>query len=64
MVSHLIGCGMGEERVHDVEVGVDHEGGAGAQVDVLLPPVGHVVVGPQPLQPQVPNAWEWKMIQM
>ena len=54
MVYDLIGCGMGEEGVHDVEVGVDHEGGAGAQVDVLLPPVGHVVVRPQPLQPQVP----------
>ena len=55
MFSHLIGCGMREEGVHDVEVGVDHERGARAQVDVLLPPVGHVVVGPQPLQPQVSN---------
>ena len=35
---------MREEGVHDVEVGVDHEWRARPQVDVLLPPVGYVVV--------------------
>ena len=50
----LISGGMRVEGVHDVKVGVDHEGRPRSQVDVLLPPVGHVVVRPQPLEPQVP----------
>ena len=45
---------MRVERVHDVKVGVDHERRSRPQIDVLLPPVGHVVVRPQPLKPQVP----------
>ena len=53
----LISGGMRVEGVHDVKVGVDHEGRPRSQVDVLLPPVGHVVVRPQPLEPQVPIEW-------
>ena len=49
----LVGGWVREECVHDVEVGVDHERRPRPQVDVLLPPVGHVVVGPQPLEPQI-----------
>ncbi len=44
--ANLFVGGMHEESVDGVVVGVDHEGGPAAQVDVLLPPVRHVVLGP------------------
>ncbi len=44
--ANLFAGGMHEESVDGVVVGVDHEGGPAAQVDVLLPPVRHVVLGP------------------
>ena len=44
---NLFVSGVHEESVDGVVVGVDHEGGPAAQVDVLLPPVQHVVLGPE-----------------
>lgn len=38
--------GVDQDGVNTVEVGVYHEWGATSQVDVLFPPIRHVVGGP------------------
>lgn len=38
---------------HCIEVAVDHEGRPATEVDVVLPPIRHVVCGPVRLQHQV-----------
>lgn len=46
-------CVLDKHEVHDVVVAVDHEGVPAPQVDVLLPPVAHVVGCPPGLEYQV-----------
>lgn len=43
-----------ENGIRAIEVTVDTEGAATAQIDVLLPPIGHVVRGPPALEDEVP----------
>mmetsp|Transcript_8784 Transcript_8784/g.27719 ORF Transcript_8784/g.27719 Transcript_8784/m.27719 type:complete len:907 (-) Transcript_8784:99-2819(-) len=49
----LVGGGLDAQRVAAVVVAVDHDGAAAAQVDVLLPPVRHVVGAQRVLEPKV-----------
>lgn len=42
-----------EDGVDPVEIRIDHDRRAAAQIDVLLPPVGHVVARPPGLEGHV-----------